>query len=99
MASMYNQFFYLPKECPKGSKSPLDKPSVARLDRMFSTHVRRGCRPTGIKLAPMPLGLLLEMVRIRFGGAASDDFKTVQQLFLEQLPSEAMTPVETRKAR
>ena len=85
---LYNQFFYLPKNCPK-TKLSISKAGVVRLDRIFSTSYSRGMEPMDIKVSGEPLGFLRAMLRERFGSAPDDNLQTVREILYETLPPEA----------
>jgi len=90
-AFLYQQFFYLPKSCPKTGLS-IAKEGIVRLDRLFAATPTRGLEPMNIKLAQEPILLLLAVLRERFGGTADENLKLVRQLLLELLPEEARPP-------
>lgn len=86
-AFLYNQFFYLPKSCPK-NRIGFEKEGVTRLDRLFPAAPNRGVRPMGMRLAAEPLALLLAQLCERFGASENDELQTVRQLLLETLPED-----------
>lgn len=82
---LYNQFFYLPKACPK-NRIGFEKEGIVRLDRLFPAAPNRGVSPMGMKLAGEPLGLLLALLRERLGAQEHEGLKTVREILLETLP-------------
>ena len=86
-AFLYNQFFYLPKTCPK-TRLSIGKDGIVRLDRLFAATPTRGLVPMDVKLAAEPMLLLLAVVRERFGGGEDENLKLVRELLLDALPSE-----------
>jgi hypothetical protein len=87
-AFLYNQFFYLPKTCPK-TRISIAKEGVVRLDRLFAATPTRGLHPMDIRLAEEPMLLLLAVVRERFGGVEDENLKLVRELLVDELPAEA----------
>lgn len=82
---LYDQFFYLPAKCPKTNQS-IRQDGIVRLDRAFAGVPSRAAEPWNIKLHPEPFGLLMAMIRMRFGAAPTEDFKIVRELLKEALP-------------
>ena len=82
---LYNQFFYLPKRCPKTNLG-FEKEGVVRLDRLFPASPNRGVAPIKMKLSEEPLVLLMAVLRERFGALPNEDLKTVRELLYETLP-------------
>lgn len=84
---LYNQFFYLPKVCPK-NKIGFEKEGIVRLDRLFPASPNRGVAPMGIRLASEPCALLMALLRERFGAPAESDLKAVREMLYEALPED-----------
>lgn len=84
---LYNQFFYLPKSCPKNGIG-IQKEGVVRLDRLFSASLNRGVVTMGIRLTTEPLSLLMAVLRERFGAIEHDNLKTVREILRDALPEE-----------
>lgn len=94
---LYNQFFYLPKTCPK-NRIGFEKEGVVRLDRLFPASPNRGVSPMDLQLAGEPLALLLALLRERFGATGHEDLKTIRQIFLETLPEDCHPKTATSTA-
>lgn len=86
-AFLYNQFFYLPKICPK-TKIGFEKEGIARLDRLFPASPSRGVTPMGIRISNEPLGLLMAVLRERFGASQHQELKAVREILYEALPED-----------
>lgn len=86
-AFLYNQFYYLPKGCPK-TKISFEKEGVVRLDRLFPASPNRGVTPANKKLSTEPLVLLMAVLRERFGAPPDDDLKVVREILYETLPED-----------
>lgn len=86
-AFLYNQFFYLPRTCPK-TKVNLEKESIVRLDRLFPASPNRGVETMDIKLSAEALALLTAMLRERFGAPPDGNLTTVRQILYETLPED-----------
>lgn len=84
---LYNQFFYLPKTCPK-TKIGLEKESIVRLDRLFPASPNRGVETKDMKLSAEALALLTAMLRERFGAPPDGNLTTVRQILYETLPED-----------
>lgn len=84
---LYNQFFYLPKSCPK-NKVSVDKDGIVRLDRLLAASPSRGVAPMGIKLAAEALSLLMALLRERFGAPEQENLKLVRDILAEALPED-----------
>lgn len=87
-AFLYNQFFYLPKNCPK-TKLSIAKEGVIRLDRLVPASPSRGMEPMDLKLSSEPFELLRAVVRERLGAQPNADLNIVRDILFEALPEEA----------
>ncbi|MGF1612141.1 MAG: hypothetical protein ACFCUQ_22300 [Kiloniellales bacterium] len=88
-ALMYNQFFYLPKRCPKTGLS-FGKEGIIRLDRLMAASPSRGMEAMDFRLSDEPLALLLAILRERFGGERNEDLEVARTILLEAVPPEAL---------
>lgn len=86
-AFLYNQFYYLPKTCPKTGIG-FEKAGVLRLDRLFPASPNRGVTSMNCRLSNEPLALLLAVLQERFGAAESEALNTVRTLLHDTLPAE-----------
>jgi hypothetical protein len=86
-AFLYNQFFYLPKTCPK-TKISFEKDGIIRLDRLFPASLNRGITPMDMKLANEPLALLMAQLRERFGAPSDSNLTTIREILFESLPED-----------
>jgi hypothetical protein len=84
---LYNQFFYLPRICPK-NKIGIGKDGIVRLDRLMPASPNRGVVSMGIKLADEPLALLMALLRERFGAPEQENLKIVREILADSLPEE-----------
>jgi len=84
---LYNQFFYLPKTCPK-NRIGFGKEGIVRLDRLFPAAPNRGVSPMGMRLSDEPLALLLALLRERLGAPAYENLQTVREILLDTLPED-----------
>lgn len=85
---LYSQFFYLPKVCPKSNIGINGKDGIVRLDRLLPASPSRGVEPIGIKLSSEMLGLLMALLRERFGATDHEELNVVREILAEQLPED-----------
>lgn len=84
---LYNQFFYLPKACPKNRIS-FGKEGIVRLDRLFPAAPNRGVSPMDMRLSGEPLALFMAQLRERLGAPVHENLQTVREILLDTLPED-----------
>lgn len=80
---MYPEFVYVPKQEPA-----IDCDSVARLDRMFWSHLQCATRAHGQFLSQTMLGLAWDQMKVMAGEKPSEEYLELRELLLGELPKE-----------
>ena len=78
---MYPEFIYAPINHPVFST-----PKIIRLDRMFWGHLVACTEPCPTYLSKEMMAICWSQIKIIAGEQASDDYSTLRELFLADLP-------------
>lgn len=72
----YKHLFY----CPRFTEDEAHYGSILRLDHIFSSHLSRGCNPSGFKFSDEYLEIFLQHLISCFGGMPSEEYIEIKEL-------------------
>lgn len=80
---MYPEFLFVPTP-----GKHLDCDSVARLDRIFWTHLQCAASPTSLFMTDAMLGIAWDQLQVMTGVKPSENYLELRELLLSELPKE-----------